>query len=79
MARTAATGPSIALAYLAPVAQRTTLLKELEFFVKMTNVEQECQMKGELPSVEDYKWRRMGSSAVRVCLAISEYMRFHLT
>ena len=57
------------------IAQRTTFLKELEFFVKMTHVEQECQMKGELPSVEEYTSRRMGSSAVRVCLAISEYVR----
>ncbi|CAG8949918.1 hypothetical protein HYFRA_00004248 [Hymenoscyphus fraxineus] len=53
-------------------AQAYSFLNELEFFVNMTDVEQRCQM-SELPSVEEYQKRRMGSSAVGVCLAITEY------
>lgn len=59
-------------AHVCEVAQRSTFIKELEFYIEMTHVEQDYQMRGELPSVEEYKQRRMGSSAVRVCLAISE-------
>lgn len=45
---------------------------ELDYFVKMSEQEQEVQMTGKLPSVAEYMDRRMGSSAVRVCLAITE-------
>ncbi|KAL8963659.1 MAG: hypothetical protein Q9193_000103 [Seirophora villosa] len=39
----------------------------------MTDVEQEFQLSGMLPTADEYRQRRMGSSAVGVCLAISEY------
>lgn len=39
----------------------------------MTEVEQVCSLNDHLPSVEDYLQRRMGSSAVGVCLALTEY------
>lgn len=55
-----------------PVAQNQTFFEELLFLVAMTNVEQEYQFRGTLPTVDEYKERRMGSSAVGVCLAISE-------
>ena len=38
----------------------------------MTDLEQQVQLSGRLPTVEEYMRRRMGSSAVRVCLAITE-------
>lgn len=52
--------------------QIDSFLHELEYFVEMTHVEQICQMSNHLPSVEEYQARRMGSSAVGVCLAITE-------
>jgi hypothetical protein len=39
----------------------------------MSEEEQMFQMTPNLPTVEEYSNRRMGSSAVRVCLAITEY------
>ena len=41
-------------------------------FVKMTHVDQQRQITHELPSVEQYMQRRIGSSAVRLCLAVNE-------
>lgn len=52
--------------------QIQTFLKELRFFVEMTAVEQHVQMSKKLPSVDEYRYRRMGSSTVRICLAIAE-------
>lgn len=54
-------------------AQIKSLLKEMLFFIEMSGVEHRVQQSKELPSVEDYNERRMGSSAVRICLAITEY------
>ena len=45
----------------------------IEFFVNMADLEQTVQLSGKLPSVEEYNQRRMGTSAVLVCLAITEY------
>jgi hypothetical protein len=45
---------------------------ELEVFVKMTELEQKVQLSGELPTVSEYLERRMGSSGVHVCLALTE-------
>lgn len=45
---------------------------ELEFFVEMTAAEQTCQLSDDLPSAHEYQRRRMGSSAVGVCLALAE-------
>lgn len=40
----------------------------------MSEVEQRSQLNEHLPSVESYQRRRMGTSAVTVCLAIHEYV-----
>jgi len=53
--------------------QIKTFLDELRFFITMSEEEQMYQMTPKLPTVEEYSNRRMGSSAVRVCLAITEY------
>lgn len=39
----------------------------------MAEREQRVQLSQTLPSVDEYKERRMGTSGVAVCLAISEY------
>lgn len=49
-----------------------TFFGEFLFFVNMTDVEHEIQMSSRLPTVEEYQQRRMGSSAVGMCLAITE-------
>ncbi|KAI6781733.1 Microbial Terpene synthase-like protein [Emericellopsis cladophorae] len=53
--------------------QIKTFLDELRFFITMSEEEQMYQMTPNIPTVEEYSNRRMGSSAVRVCLAITEY------
>ncbi|KAI0533791.1 terpenoid synthase [Xylaria digitata] len=53
--------------------QLNTFLRELRFFVEMNEEEQKHQMMAALPSVEDYIRRREGTSATRVCLALTEY------
>lgn len=54
-------------------AQSVAFINELLFFVEMTKVEQQFQLSETLPTVEEYRQRRMGSSAVGMCLAITEY------
>lgn len=54
-------------------AQVESFLKESITFVEMTGIEQKVQMSQKLPSIEEYTQRRMGSSAVGMCLAITEY------
>ena len=49
-------------------------MQQLEFFVEMSDLEQRVQLSGHLPSLESYQRRRMGTSAVGVCLAIHEYV-----
>ncbi len=58
---------------LAP-EQRKILMQEIEVFVNMSELEQRVQLSGQLPSVESYQRRRMGTSAVGVCLAIQEWV-----
>ncbi|KAI1119885.1 terpenoid synthase [Nemania abortiva] len=53
--------------------QINKFLEELEFFIKMCEEEHRTQATGRLPTVEEYMQRRMGSSAVRLCLALSDY------
>lgn len=53
--------------------QLRSFLDELEYFVVMTEVEQFCSLRDNLPSVDEYLQRRKGSSAVGVCLALTEY------
>ena len=48
-------------------------MQQIEHFVQMSELEQRAQLSGDLPSVESYQRRRMGTSAVAVCLAIHEY------
>lgn len=57
--------------------QRRFLLNEIEFFVKMAELEQRVQMSDRLPTVEEYRRRRMGTSAVAVCIAITELVGPH--
>ena len=38
----------------------------------MTHVDQQAQMTDELPSVEQYMERRMGTGGVRLCIALHE-------
>lgn len=40
----------------------------------MTEVEQFCSLRDNLPSVDEYLQRRKGSSAVGVCLALTEHV-----
>ena len=53
-------------------AQTTAFFKELLFYIDMTGVEQQFEISGNFPTVEEYIQQRMGSSAVGVCLAITE-------
>lgn len=46
--------------------------EELEVFVKMTELEQTVHLSNEVPTVSEYLERRMGSSGVHVCLALTE-------
>ena len=39
----------------------------------MTNDEQRQQLSGEIPTIEEYMRRRMGTGGVLVCLAVTEY------
>jgi hypothetical protein len=55
-------------------AQADSLLYWLELFIEMTGVEQEQQLSGDLPTVDVYQQRRMGSTAIGVCLAMTEYV-----
>ncbi|KAI1268955.1 terpenoid synthase [Xylariaceae sp. FL1019] len=48
-------------------------LDELLFFIRMCEEEQKIFDRPTLPTVEEYMERRMGSSAVRVFFAITEY------
>lgn len=47
-------------------------MKEIDFYIEMCEMEQRVQLSGYLPPIEAYQRRRMGSSAVAVCLAIHE-------
>ncbi|KAH7305266.1 isoprenoid synthase domain-containing protein [Stachybotrys elegans] len=55
-------------------SERSKFMRELQFFIEMTEEEQQIQRRHYLPSVEEYMRRRMGSSAVRTCLALHEYV-----
>ncbi|KAI8946306.1 isoprenoid synthase domain-containing protein [Xylaria longipes] len=49
-------------------------LDELRFYIEMTEEEQQLQSVQKLPTIGEYMRRRMGSGAVRVLLAITEYV-----
>jgi hypothetical protein len=54
--------------------QINSFLHELEYFVAMTDVEQIHRLSDKLPTIEEYQQRRMGSSAVGVWIALTEYV-----
>lgn len=55
------------------VEQQQRLLQQIEFFIDMQAEEQKAALEDTLPTVEQYCRRRMGTSAVGVCLALTEY------
>ncbi|KAH0436035.1 terpene synthase metal-binding domain protein [Colletotrichum camelliae] len=52
---------------------REMLLRELEFFMKTSEVEQKRRLSRDLPSLEEYVETRMGTSAVNVTSFFNEY------
>lgn len=54
------------------LGQIETFLHELRYYISMCEEEQRVQVSSRLPTVNDYMCRRMGSSAVGVCLALTE-------
>lgn len=52
--------------------QRQQLFRQLELWINTTSVEQWHEVTGKLPDIDQYLKDRLGSSAVGVCLAISE-------
>ena len=52
--------------------QRKRVLEHIEFFLDMTAVEQDVALGASLPTVEQYIRRRMGTSAVGMCLEMTE-------
>lgn len=52
--------------------QRQHLMHQIESFVKMSADEQGFALTDTLPSLEEYRLRRMGTSAVGVCLIMTE-------
>jgi len=55
------------------LAQSEAFLEELIDFVQTTQTEQEFQTFNQLPTVEQYIQRRIGSGAVKVCFALTEF------
>lgn len=55
------------------VEQMKTFADEMMLFFDMTEVEQKFQLENQIPTVDQYIERRMGSGAVGVLLAITEY------
>ncbi|ORX95690.1 isoprenoid synthase domain-containing protein, partial [Clohesyomyces aquaticus] len=53
--------------------QRELLLKELEFFMETSEVEQRTRLSEDLPTMDQYITCRMGTSAVGVTSAFNEY------
>ena len=49
-------------------------MRELELYIKMTELEQRVQLSGQFPSLELYSHYRMGCGAVGVLVAIHEYV-----
>ena len=54
-------------------AQIDGFLRELIFYIEMSALEQRVQISEKIPTIEEYLERRMGSGAVGVCWAITEY------
>ncbi|KAI1443440.1 terpenoid synthase [Annulohypoxylon stygium] len=53
--------------------QINTFLNEMIFFIRSCGEEQKIQLTNQLPTVEECARRRLGTGAVRICLATIEY------
>ncbi|KAF2733669.1 terpenoid synthase [Polyplosphaeria fusca] len=53
--------------------QRKLLLRELEFFMETSEIEQRKRLSDDLPTLDEYITCRMGTSAVGVTSAFNEY------
>lgn len=56
------------------LVQIETLLRELRFYIQMTEQEQILKMRNHIPTLEEYMRCRMGTSAVSPSLAFHEYV-----
>ncbi|KAH8700035.1 isoprenoid synthase domain-containing protein [Phaeosphaeriaceae sp. PMI808] len=56
-----------------PPEKMHVFLNELVYFIESCQLEQQNQVEGHMPTAREYLQRRMGSGAVRVCLALSEF------
>ena len=54
------------------------LYDEIEYFMSKSEVEQKVVLSGQVPTLSNYWKFRMGTSAVRVALAVNEYVLFDL-
>jgi hypothetical protein len=61
-------------ANLPSTEQRRRFLYEAKFYFDMTQLEQETKFSDELPNLDDFWVMRMGSSAVKPCLVLAEYV-----
>ncbi|KAI1092618.1 terpenoid synthase [Rostrohypoxylon terebratum] len=59
--------------------QLNTFLNEVIFFIKSCEEEQEIQLTNRLPTVEECARRRLGTGAVRVCIATTDYVLLRLS
>ena len=48
-------------------------LREIVFFIEMSEQEQRLRLSGSIATVEEYWHYRLGSAAVAVCLALNEF------
>ncbi len=58
--------------------QRENFFEDTIFYISTTETEQKWHLESQIPSLEDYWYSRMGTSAVRSCLAMIEYARILL-
>ncbi|KAE8447756.1 hypothetical protein EG329_010150 [Mollisiaceae sp. DMI_Dod_QoI] len=65
-------GEALAEAYT--VEQRENFFEDTIFYISTTETEQKWHLESQIPSLEDYWYSRMGTSAVRSCLAMIEFV-----
>lgn len=53
--------------------KRNLFLNEMSYFVQMSSTEQSLRLSGAIPTLDTFWQYRLGSSAVSVCLALSEF------
>ena len=54
--------------------ERCDMLREIKFFIEMSEAEQIKRLSDQLPTVKEYQHHRMGTGAVGACLALTEYV-----